>query len=161
MGQKGREIVGPEVGDIVSLLNQAVAAEALAAYRYVYLSKWAAGLNSPEVAEAFHEISQEEWKHMSRLMERIIELGGRPVSRPAEWETTSYMKFYEPPKDQTDLKTMVQDSLAGERVAIQFYRDLVRKTEGKDPVTYYLAVELLADEVRDEEYFEKLLEGWG
>ncbi|MFQ5838438.1 MAG: ferritin-like domain-containing protein [Thermoplasmata archaeon] len=160
MGQKGKEIVGPAVGDILSMLNQAVAAEAMAAYRYLYLSKWAAGLNAPEIAEAFHKISGEEWNHMSSLMERVIELGGRPLSRPSDWETNSYMKFYEPPKDQTDLKTMVEDSLAGERVAIEFYRDLVRKTEGKDAVTYYLAIELLADEVRDEEYFEKLLEGW-
>jgi bacterioferritin len=158
MGQKGREIVGPEVGDIISLLNRAVAAEALAAYRYLYLSKWAAGLNTPEIAEAFYKISEEEWKHMGRIMDRVIELGGRPLVRPSEWETESYMKFYEPPKEQTDLKTMIEDSLAGERVAIEFYRDLVRKTEGKDSVTYYLAMELLADEVKDEEYLEKLLQ---
>ncbi len=160
MGQKGRDIVGPDVGDVLSLLNQAVAAEALAAYRYLYLSKWAAGLNSPEIADAFFRTSGEEWQHMSLLMERVIELGGRPLTRPSDWETNSYVKYYEPPKDQSDLKTMLEDSLAVERVAIEFYRDLVRKTEGKDLVTYHLAMQLLADEVKDEEYLEKILQGW-
>ncbi|MCJ2519446.1 MAG: hypothetical protein LN412_00660 [Candidatus Thermoplasmatota archaeon] len=160
MGQKGREIVGPEVNGIISLLNQAVAAEALAAYRYLYLSRWAAGMEAAEIAEAFTKTSEEEWQHMSRLMDRIVELGGRPLTRPSEWENGSYAKFHEPPRDQTDLKTMVVDSLAVERVAIEFYRDLVRKTEGKDMVTYLLAMELLADEVKDEEFFESLLKGW-
>ncbi len=160
MGQKGREIAGPDVGDIVSLLNQAAAFEGLAAYRYLHLSKWAAGLNAPEIAEIFGRLSGEEWGHMSRIMDRVIELGGRPLTRPSEWEGQSFGKYYEPPKNQADLKSMVMDSLASERVAIEFYRDLVRKTEGKDAVTYYLALELLGDEVKDEEYFERLLEGW-
>ncbi len=97
---------------------------------------------------------------MARLIDRVIELGGRPMTRPSEWESHSFARFYEPPKDQADLKTMVEDSLATERVAVEFYRDLVRKVDGKDSVTYFLAVELLADEVKDEEYFEKLLLGW-
>lgn len=159
MGQKGREIVGSAAGDVISLLNQAVAAEALAGYRYLYLSKWAAGIDAPEVSEAFLRLSEEEWGHMGRLMDRVIELGGRPLTRPSDWEGNSYAKYYEPPKDDRDLKTMIADSLATEKVAIEFYRDLVQKAEGEDLVTYLLALELLADEVKDEEYFERLLEG--
>ncbi len=160
MGQKGREIVGPDVGDIIARLNEAIAAEALAAYRYLYLSKWMEGLETVEIAEVFGRLAGEEWSHMDRLMDRVVELGGRPLARPSEWESQSYVKYYEPPKNPRDLKPMLKDSLAVERVAIEFYRDLVQKTEGKDAVTYSLAMELLADEVKDEEFLESLLEGW-
>lgn len=160
MGQKGREIAGPEVGKVLDLLNQGAAAEGLAAYRYLYLSKWAAGLDAPELVEAFTLYAEEEWRHMSVLMDRVIELGGKPLTRPSEWEATAFLKFAEPPKDPTDLKTMVEDSLAIERVAIGFYRELVAKTEATDPVTFRLALEILADEVKDEEFFERLLRGW-
>ncbi len=156
MGQKGREIVGPDVGDIIARLNEAIAAEALAAYRYLYLSKWMEGLETVEIAEVFGRLAGEEWSHMDRLMDRV----GRPLARPSEWESQSYVKYYEPPKNPRDLKPMLKDSLAVERVAIEFYRDLVQKTEGKDAVTYSLAMELLADEVKDEEFLESLLEGW-
>lgn len=160
MGQKGREIVGPDVGDVVARLNEAIAAEALAAYRYLYLAKWMEGIETPEVAEFFERLAGEEWGHMTRLMDRVVELGGRPLARPSEWESQSYVKYYEPPRNPRDLKPMLEESLAVERVAIEFYRDLVRKTEGKDAVTHLLAMELLADEVKDEEYLEGLLEGW-
>lgn len=160
MGQKGREIAGSEVGKVIDLLNQAAATEGLVAYRYLYLSKWAAGLDAPEITEAFTQFAEEEWGHMSQLMDRVIELGGRPLTKPSDWEAHAYAKVHEPPKDATDLKAMVEGSLTVERVAIEFYRDLVQKTEKADPVTYHLALKILADEVKDEEFFERLLQGW-
>lgn len=160
MGQKGREIVGADAGAILSVLDQAVAAEAVLAYRFLYLSKWASGIHSPALAETFTTMAQGEWTHMGRLMERMIQLGGRPVPRTSEWEATSFMKAAKPPEDQTDLRQMVEDSLKAERMAIEFYRDLARKAEGKDDVTYWLALEILADEVSEEEQLEKLLQQW-
>lgn len=158
MGQKGREIVGEEAAAIVSVLNQALAAEATLAYRFLYLSKWAAGIHAPAVVEAFAEMARGEWTHMRLILERIVQLGGRPEARPSEWEPTSFLQASPPPKDPRDLKTMLEDSLAAERVAIGFYRDLVRKTEGRDDVTYWLALEILVDEVGEEERLEKLLQ---
>lgn len=160
MGQKGREIVGPDTAAIINVLNQGVAAEATLAYRFLYLSKWAAGIHSPHLAQTFATMAQGEWTHMGILMERIIQLGGRPVARTADWEDTSFMKVYEPPKDPTDLRTMLENSLAAERMAIEFYRDLARKTEGKDDVTYWIALEILSDEVKEEETLEGLLQKW-
>lgn len=157
MGKKGKEIVGEKASQIVERLNQALAAEALDAYRYLYLSKWAAGLEAPEVAEMFARISTHEWQHLGRFMERIVELGGRPLPRTAGFEKASYTKYQEPPKDRTALRKMVEDSLVGERQAIEFYQDLADFCHAADPVTYLLALEALADEVKDEEELENLL----
>jgi ferritin-like protein len=158
MGRKGTEIVGGKASKIVELLNQAIAAEALDAYRYLYLSKWAAGLNAPEVAELFYRISEHEWKHLGTFMQRVIELGGQPITRTSDFEKYSYTTYMEPPKSRTDLRKMVEDSLVGERKAIEFYRDMADFCRDVDPVTYLMAVEALADEVRDEEELENLLE---
>ncbi len=157
MGKKGKEIVGEKASEIVERLNQALAAEALDAYRYLYLSKWAAGLEAPEVAEMFARISAHEWEHLGRFMERIVEMGGRPLSRAAEFERASYTEYQDPPKDRTALREMVEDSLVGERGAITFYQDLATLCRDADPVTYLLALEALADEVKDEEELENLL----
>ncbi|MFQ5838439.1 MAG: ferritin-like domain-containing protein [Thermoplasmata archaeon] len=158
MGRKGTEIVGAKASDIIQRLNQAVAAEALDAYRYLYLSKWAAGLNAPEVAELFYEISEHEWGHLGTFMERIIELGGRPIARTSDFEKYAYTTYMEPPRDKTDIRKMVEDSLVGERKAIEFYQELVDLCKESDPVTYMMALEALADEVRDEENLEDFLE---
>ena len=60
-------------------LNQALAGEALAAFRYLYLSKIANGINSAHLSSIFQEIAKEEWAHASTLMGRIIQLGGVPL----------------------------------------------------------------------------------
>ncbi|MEE9237883.1 MAG: ferritin-like domain-containing protein [Thermoplasmata archaeon] len=157
MGRKGTDIVGEKASEIVKRLNQALAAEALDAYRYLYLSKWAAGLEAPEIAELFHRISEHEWQHLGAFMDRIIELGGRPMARTTDFEKLSYAGYMEPPKDRAALRKMVEDSLVGERKAIEFYNDLSSFCRDSDPVTYLLASEALADEVKDEEDLENLL----
>lgn len=160
MGEKGKAIIGVDVPELIATLNQGVAAEALLAYRFLYMSKWAAGIHSPAIAETFHAFSAGEWTHMGQLMDRIIELGGRPVHRLVDWEGTSYLDYHEPPVDQTDLRMMIESSLEAERVAVQFYRGLVERTEGNDDVTYWLALDILADEVKEEEFLERLLRKW-
>jgi ferritin-like protein len=55
---------------------------------------------------------------------------------------------------------MVMDSLAGERAAIRFYRDLFDRTRQVDPVTADLARRAMADEIDDEDELERLLAGW-
>src|SRR5437879_12110948 len=61
-------------------LNQALAGETLAAFRYLYLSKIANGINSAHLSSTFQEIAKEEWAHASTLMGRIIQIGGVSLS---------------------------------------------------------------------------------
>src|SRR2546426_620820 len=83
-------------------LNQALAGETLAAFRYLYLSKIATGINSPHLSSIFQEIAKEEWAHASTLMGRIIQLGGVPLAKPTEWEKRSFLPYYEPPRRGND-----------------------------------------------------------
>src|SRR6266516_3271926 len=123
-------------------LNQALAGETLAAFRYLYLSK----------------IAKEEWAHASTLMGRIIQLGGVPLARPAEWEKRSFLPYYEPPRRGNDLKALIKDSLKLERASIDFFQKLALKTRDSDLITYRMAMDVMAEEARDEQRISALVE---
>lgn len=161
MGTVGREIVGEDAAaEIVEELNRGIAAEVNDAYRYLLLSRMAAGIHSSEVAEFFARTAQDEWGHAGELIERVTQLGGRPMPGPEQAAGLTYAPYQEPPKDETDLRTMLEDSLEGERAAIRYYKELFDRTREIDPVTAEIARSELADEVADEDELERLLAGW-
>ncbi len=139
-------------------LNQALAAETLAAFRYLYLSKIASGIDSLPLADMFEEMSKGEWDHASLFMERIVQLGGIPVSRPAEWEKRTFHPYTEPPRRGNDLKAMIRDSLKLERSAVEFYQKLATKTRESDLITYKLAIDAMAEEASEEQKLAALLD---
>lgn len=160
MGTTGQEIVGPRVGEIIDQLNRGIAAELNDAYRYLLLAKLATGIHSRAVADLFARTSADEWRHVGLLMERVVQLGGEPMPDPAEATDRTYAGYRPPPADHTDLPAMIADSLAGERAAIRFYRDLYDMTRDVDPVTAEIARQALADEISDEDELERLQAGW-
>ena len=139
-------------------LNQALAGETLAALRYLYLSKIAIGVNSPPLASMFQEIAREEWAHASSFMGRIIQLGGVPVSRPAEMEKRSFLAYSEPPRRGNDLRALIKDGLKMERASIDFFQKLAVKTRDSDMVTYKMAMDVMAHEAGDEQKLSALLD---
>lgn len=153
---KGQEIVKNR-SEIIKGLNQAAAAELQAAFRYLFLSHYATGLHGQQVAEKFAAMAKHEWEHVSQFMERIVQLGGTPFQKLSEAEKLSFSRYLPPPKDPTDWKRMVKDSLQGERDAIDFYRKLM-KVVHDDPVTNHLVRDILEDEVGDEHDLAGLLE---
>ena len=139
-------------------LNQALAAETLATFRYLYLSKMASGIDSLPLAKMFEEMSDGEWEHASLFMERIIQLGGIPISKPTEWEKRSFHPYTEPPPRGNDLKAMIRDSLKLERSAVDFYQRLASKTKDTDLITYKLAIDAMAEEANEAQKLQALLE---
>lgn len=153
---KGQQIVKNR-SEIIKELNRAAAAELLAAYRYLFLSHYASGLHGREVAGKFDEMAKHEWEHVSAFMKRIVQLGGTPFQKVSEAEKLSYGRYLLPPKDPTDWKKMLKESVQAEQDAIQFYSDLMEKVHG-DPVTLHLVREVLEDEIEDEHELASLLE---
>jgi bacterioferritin len=160
MGTVGREIVGTQVDEIIDLLNQGIAAEINDAYRYLMLSIVASGVHGAPVAELFGRTAQHEWGHVGLLIDRVNQLGGEPLASPAEAASRSYTDYRPAPKDVADVRTMLADSLEGERAAIRFYRNLFDRTRETDPVTAEIARRALADEIQDEDEMERLLADW-
>jgi len=139
-------------------LNQALAAETLAALRYLYLSKIASGINSPPLSMLLKDMAKEEWDHAGALMERIIQLGGVPISKPVEIEKRSFHPYTEPPRRGNDLKAVIKDGLKLERSAVEFYQHLATKIRDSDPVTHRLVMDVMVDEAKDEQKLAALLD---
>lgn len=160
MGTAGREILKLDANELINDLNKGVAAELHEAYRYQLLAKLVSGPRAGELAQMFTRMSQSEWNHLGLLMDRIVQLGGRPIPTPAAAERQSYVPYKEPPADPTDLKRIVEDTLEGERAAIRYWQTLLDKTQHADPVTAELAKQALVDEVKDEDNLERFIRGW-
>ncbi|MDR7415966.1 MAG: ferritin-like domain-containing protein [Armatimonadota bacterium] len=156
MGQKGRAIVELDVEQLVQELKRAYLDELLAFYSYWLTAQVAEGWHGEELVEHFEQEAREELEHAKKLALRIVELGGDPVVHPKDWEAGANAPWTAPRGDWSDADGMVEDQLRAERQAIEVYNRLAKLTFGKDPVTYQLATELLADEVRHEEFLEAL-----
>jgi bacterioferritin len=64
---------------------------------------------------------------------------------------------FEAPDDPSVVKILEQN-IQGERCAIGFYKKLLESTQGKDPVTYNIILQILQDEVEHEEDLQSLYE---
>jgi len=157
MGKVGQEIVKGDKKEIINDLRAAYANEWMAHHYFFLASRVVAGLRSPGLAEQFEEHAKDELGHAEKLAERIMELGAEV---PATWEEVGKFATVKVtlPKDTRDLNGFLKAFIELERAVIRFYQELADKTHSKDLVTHELAEDLLADEVRDEEEFENLLD---
>ena len=98
----------------------------------------------------------DELRHADMVAGRIIQLGGTPVPEPKK----GYDKAscgYEAPDDPL-VGAILNQNIKGERCAIGFYKRLLDATQGKDPVTYNMVLQILQDEVAHEEDLQALSE---
>jgi bacterioferritin len=128
---------------IIALLQSAYAAELETVANYLANSVWLDGLRAEEVKESLDEDIAEELGHAKKLAQRIKQLGGRP---PGSLSLARGQKSLQPPKDSTDLYSVIKGVIDAEEDAIATYRKLIKACDGTDYVTQDLAVELLADE---------------
>ncbi len=156
MGTKGRSIIGLDIGELLNLLNKAFADEWLAYYQY-----WvgAAIVKGPMKDAAITELTEhaaDELRHAQMLSDRIIQLGGTPITDPNDWSKTANCAYLNP----TDpyITAIIEQGIEGEQCAIDVYSRLLELTEGKDPITNQIALSILQDEVDHEEDFQSLLE---
>lgn len=158
MGEKGRQIVGLDVKELLADLNRLYADEWLAAYAYNYMSQVVTGRPAAkQVAALLLDTSKDELEHQSELAERIASLGGKPVADVSKLIETSNDGYPAPPADEKDLEAIVRAVIKAEHGAIEAYNKLAKKTHAKDMITYELAIHILSEEVEHEDEFENLL----
>ena len=156
MGTKGRAIVGMDVDNLIVVLNKALADEWLAYYQYWVGAKVAKGPMRGAVTAELIQHATEELGHAELLANRILQLGGTPLLKPADWyEMTNC--GYEPPEDPY-VEVLLEQNIKGEQCAIGAYQQLVELTKEADPVTYEMALAIMADEIEHEEDLQALAE---
>jgi len=110
------------------------------------------GVRAEEIKESLQQDIQEELGHAEQLGQRLKQLGARP---PGSEEFTARQDSLQPPKDSTDVLSVIRGVLDAERDAIETYRELINTARDEDdPVTEDLAVTILADEEAHRTEFE-------
>ena len=156
MGTKGREIVGMDVDELIELLNKAFADEWLAYYQYWLGAKVVKGPMKEAVIAELVQHSTDELRHADMLAQRIIQLGGTPITKPENWYRMTNCG-YDAPEDPF-VRTILDQNIKGEQCAIVTYQKLVQLTATKDPVTYNTVLQILQDEVEHEEDLQSEME---
>ena len=156
MGTKGRAILGLDADELITDLNRALADEWLAYYQYWIGTKVAVGIMREAVVAELLQHANDEFRHAGMLADRIVQLGGNPLLKPQDWMPSTNCG-YEVPEDPSVLKLLDQN-IKGEQCAIDTYDKLLKKVEGKDPITYNMVLSILTDEVEHEDDLQALLE---
>ncbi len=156
MGTRAIEILGMDVGELLKLLNQAYASEWLAYYQYWLGAKVIKGPMKDAVAAELLQHATQELTHADMLANRIIQLGGTPVTQPKQWYTQSPCD-YDAPEDPY-VGVLLKQNIAGEQCAISAYKNMMDATNGKDMITYDIALKILEQEVEHEEDLQALQE---
>lgn len=156
MGTKAREILKIDVQELIEMLNRAYASEWFAYYQYWIGAKMVKGPMKDAAAEEMFQHANEEFTHGDMLADRIIQLGGIPITSPQDWYNWSPC-IYDPPSDPY-VDVVLEQNIKGEQCAIQLYSDLIEKTKDKDQVTYDIAIRILEQEIEHEEELQAIRE---
>ena len=156
MGTRGREIVGMDVNQLLDLLNKAFCDEWFAYYQYWLGAKVVKGPMKDAVASELLIHATEELAHADLVANRIIQLGGKPINEPKLWYQWSGCGYDAPNNEY--VKVILEQNIKGERCAIGYYNELMKKTRDADMVTYNMVLTILQQEVEHEEDLQALLE---
>ena len=153
----GLGILSPENAEkrteILELLEQAYWMEIETVMSYVANSINPDGVRAQEIRESLEQDIQEELGHAQQYANRIKELDGVV---PGSEQFKAEQSFLQPPEEQTDIVHVIKGVIEAESGAIEHYNRIIEFTEGKDPVTQDMVIEIL----RDEEGHRRLFQGF-
>jgi bacterioferritin len=139
--------------EVIELLAKAYWMEMETVMSYVAASTNLDGLRAREVAEALEDDIEEELEHARQFARRIKELYGVV---PGSLDFTAEQSYLQPPESQTDVVHVIEGVIEAETGAIEHYTRIIEATDGIDPVTQDMAVDIL----RDEQAHRRLFEGF-
>ena len=142
---------------ILRMLASALCDELLAAYQYWTCYQMSRGKGKSDCDPEFEAHYKEETDHAEKLMKRINELGGQPISDPKQWVDYAPVGFT--PIPSSDVESMLKITIEAEKNAIAYYKNiLVSATNETDPTTHKLIKSILEDEEEHLYDLERLLE---
>ena len=101
------------------------------------------GVRAEEIKKSLTAEVVDEINHAQTIAKRIKELGG---SVPGSMDFNAIQKALQPPKETTDVTSVIKGVIKAEEEAIEGYNKLIKDCDGIDYVTQDLAITLLADE---------------
>jgi bacterioferritin len=135
---------------VLDVLNEVLATELVCTLRYRRHYHTAEGIASESVKQEFLEHAREEQEHADRVAERIVQLGGEPDFNPKTLADRSHAEYVE----GNDLRSMIEEDLVAERIAIETYMEIARWLGDGDPTSRRLIEQILE---KEEEHAEDLV----
>jgi bacterioferritin len=126
----------------------------MAYHQYWLGAKLVKGPMKDAVIAELMQHAADELRHAEMVAGRIIQLGGTTVTEPKKWHEVGSCGYDAP--DDPFVETILNQNIKGERCAIGFYKKLLEATQGTDPVTYNIVLQILQDEVEHEEDLQSL-----
>lgn len=155
MAKRGNSIIkGIEISEIINMLNKAYADEWLAYYQYFIEAKVVKGIMKDAAIAELDQHAADELRHATMVADRILQLGGTPLTHPKAWFDHTNCGYEEP--RNFDVVSILDDAIKGEQCAISVYSKIAEMTRDKDIVTYDIVSSILADEVEHEEDLQAL-----
>lgn len=101
------------------------------------------GVRAEEIKKSLQADIAEEITHAQTLAKRIKEIDGVV---PGSFEFKASQKYLQPPKDSTDVVSVIEGVIKAEEGAIAQYNKIIKLCEGVDYVTQDMIIGLLAQE---------------
>src|SRR5919199_1231059 len=140
--------------ELIEMLTKAYWMEIETVMSYMANSINPDGVRAQEIIESLREDVDEELGHARQFGERIKELYGVV---PGSLDFSAEQSYLQPPEQQTDVVHVIKGVIEAERGAIEHYTKIVETTEGADPVTQDMVIEILHDEQGHRRLFEGFL----
>lgn len=152
------DIMSPDSADkreeIVGMLKKAYWMEVETVMNYITNSVNPDGVRAQEVKESLADDIQEELGHAQQFANRVKELYGVV---PGSRDFSAEQSYLQPPTEQVDVVHVIKGVIEAERGAIDHYSRIVAGTDGVDPVTQDMVIEILHDEQGHLREFEGFL----
>jgi bacterioferritin len=144
-------------GSILALLETAYWMEIETVMSYIQASTNLEGVAAREIAESLEADIEDELRHAQLFAARIHELHGVV---PGSLEFTAIQEYLQPPAENTDVMHVVNGVIAAESGAVAHYTRIVGESEGVDPVTQDMVIDILKDEQGHLRLFEGFRRGF-
>lgn len=140
--------------EIVAMLTRAYWMEIETVMSYIANSVNPDGVRAQEIMASLQKDIQEELGHAQLFAKRIKELYGVV---PGSMDFTAEQSFLQPNEDAADIVPVIKGVIEAEAGAIAFYNEIIKATDGVDPVTQDMIITILADEQGHLRLFEGYL----
>ena len=150
---------GVDIQALVSQMVKNASVEFAAYYYFTNLRMHCVGLDGESVKAVIEDARMEDLSHFESCIERIYQLGGSIPANIEDFIAMAHCDFLRLPENKTDLQAILQKCLKAEQGAIVNWNSVCQMTFGKDPVTYSLAKNILAEEIEHEAWFLELIHG--
>lgn len=138
-----------DMSELLEGLNEDLAWEFNAVISYRLFASMCSGPHRQEMREFFESEIPDELGHARYLADKIVALGGTPVSEPKPVQTTM------------DNREMFEIALKAERDTVKRYEKRIEQAESLGHTALKIGLEdLIVDETEHAEGIERILHNW-